>query len=559
MKTTMNKILICTFIGTCGLAAVGCTDLNEKEYTNITSEQHQFSEAELESTIAPVYSSLRDVYWGWFGMSDIMDMSSDVWGVPSRIGIGWGDLYVPMHKHQFNYEMGFFSENWTTNYSGVNACNKILANSAIANNKSIIAQVRAYRALYYYNLFDLFRNIPLDTTYVHPTGWTPAQTSPDSTFIWIEKELKEVADECPSKVEMGKINKYAAYMLLAKLYLNHNAWFKDDSDKSWYQKSLDEINKVIAGPFSLASSYSDNFKEDISSSPEVIFGIPYEMKYASGNYMANLWIHNAGRARWNFSGWATGGGIVFPQFLDIYENGDTRYTDTWTGGQQYAADGSKILVDGEPLIYTKELHSIDNPGCYPFESYRLIKYEIKSGDYGTSYDDVPYFRLADAYMMKAECLLRLGKDEDEAAKLVSEVRARDFKSDPSKATVTAAYLTGGSKYDYGHRENQGKQGEADKWIITHEGGDDIEFGGLLDEYAREFVCEAHRRDELIRFNIKGTNMNVYCGKSWFCKDKESDRHSDIFPIPKSAMDGNPKLKQNPGYGTTATTSAKMIK
>ena len=47
--------------------------------------------------------------------------------------------------------------------------------------------------------------------------------------------------------------------------------------------------------------------------------------------------------------------------------------------------------------------------------------------------------------------------------------------------------------------------------------------------------------------IKGTDMNVYCGKSWFCKDPEADRHTDIFPIPQTALDGNPNLKQNPGY------------
>ena len=302
----------------------------------------------------------------------------------------------------------------------------------------------------------------------------------------------------------------------------------------------------MAGPFSLASTYSANFVEDISNSPEIIFGIPLENKYAGGNYMANLWIHNAGRTRWNFEGWATGGGIVFPQFLDIYEDGDKRMDLCWTGGQQYAQDGSEILVDGEPLVYTKELHSIDNPGCYPFESYRLIKYEILSGDYGTSYDDVPYYRLADAYLMKAECLLRLGKDEATAADLVSKVRARCF-DDESKATVTASYLKGGSKYNYGHRENQGKQGEDDVWVITEEGGADIEFGGLLDELAREFVCEAHRRDDLIRFKINGSNLNVWNGKSWFCKDATTDRHQDIFPIPKSALDGNIKLVQNPGY------------
>lgn len=551
MKTKTNKIFLFAIIGVVGCLVNGCTNLDETLYSDISSETHEMSETELAATIDPVYSSLRAVYWGWFGMSDVMDMSSDVWGVPNRPGIGWGDLYIPMHKHQFNSEMDFFKDNWLRNYSGVNACNKILANKAISVNESVVAQVRAYRALYYYNLLNLYRNIPLDTTFVHEKGWLPEQADPKVTFNWIERELKAVADQCPSKVEMGKINKYAVHMLLAKLYLNHNAWFKDDTDKSWYGKCIDEINEVVKGPFSLAASYSANFMEDISSSPEIIFGIPFENKYAGGNYMANLWIHNAGRSRWNFSGWATGGGVVFPQFLDTYEQDDTRYNVTWTVGQQYALDGSAILVDGEPLAYTRELHSIDNPGCYPFESERLIKYEIKSGTFGSSYDDVPYFRLADAYYMKAECLLRLGgykgETEQTAADLVTSVRMRAFGNDASKATVTVAQLKGGSKYNYGHRENTGKQGEADNWIITHEGGADIELGGLLDELAKEFVCEAHRRDDIIRFNIKGTNMNVYCGKSWFCKDAETDRHSDIFPIPKVALDGNRKLKQNPGY------------
>ncbi len=170
MNTKINKILVSAIVGTCGLTMTGCTDLDEKLYSVIATEQHPLSQAELERTIAPVYSSLRDVYWGWFGMSDIMDMSSDVWGVPNRPGIGWGDLYVPMHKHQLNSEMGFFEVNWNNNYAGVNACNKILANEAIASSEDITAQIRAYRALYYYNLFDLYRNIPLETTYVHEDG-----------------------------------------------------------------------------------------------------------------------------------------------------------------------------------------------------------------------------------------------------------------------------------------------------------------------------------------------------------------------------------------------------
>ncbi len=523
-----------------------CTDLDETLYSKIATENHEFTDAENSASLSDVYNKVVAEYWGWFGLVDIMEEGSDVWGVPNRIGIGWGDLYVSMHKHQFNSEMGHFQVNWDQNYAGVNACNKALANDAVKSSKSVSAVIRSMRALYYYNLLDLYRNIPLDTVFIHEDGWIPEQADPHVTFKYIESELLDVIDDLPTTVSMSSFNKYAGHMLLAKLYLNRNAWFYTEPDDSYYEKCIEQLDKVMEGPFSLASDYSDNFMEDISSSKEIIYGVTLENKYQGGNFMANLWCHEAGRATYEFSGWATGGGIVFPQFLDIYEEGDTRLKKCWNWGQQYAADGSEILVDGEPLIYDTTLHSIDNPGCYPFESARLIKYEIVAGDFGTSYDDIPYFRLADAYLMKAECLLRLGQDEATAAELVTAVRRRNFEN-AEDAVVTAEQLKGCSKYNYGHHENQGEQGSEDKWVITEEGGDDIEFGGLLDELAREFVCEAHRRDDLVRFTIKGTDMNVFNGKSWFCKDAVTDRHCDLFPIPKSALDGNVKLKQNPGY------------
>ena len=54
--------------------------------------------------------------------------------------------------------------------------------------------------MYYYNLFDLFRNIPLDTTFVHPDGWTPDQAAPEVTYKWIEQELLDVCEQLPEKV-----------------------------------------------------------------------------------------------------------------------------------------------------------------------------------------------------------------------------------------------------------------------------------------------------------------------------------------------------------------------
>ena len=173
----------------------------------------------------------------------------------------------------------------------------------------------------------------------------------------------------------------------------------------------------------------------------------------------------------------------------------------------------------------------------------------------TNYDDVPFYRYADVLLKKAECLLRLGgykgETEQDAADLVTQVRARNFKSNPAKAVRTVAQLKGGSNYPYGHRENRNEMGKNDPTKIFNEieGGADIELGGLLDERAWEFVGEYVRRQDLIRFKMTN-GQNVYNGKSWFCKPRVtdvSDNHLNIFPIPKEAIEGNVKLKQNPGY------------
>ena len=554
MKSIKKYIVSALVAGSLAGFGSACTDLDETIYDTLSPEQHEFTDSEVQSMFVPVYSSIRDVFWGWFGYSDIMEMASDAWCVPYRIGIGWGDLYIPLHKHQFNSEMAFFGDAWTRNYTGINACNQLLDNPSVQESEESVAQLRAYRALYYYLLFDLFRNIPLDTTFEHEAGWLPTQADPHDTWDFIISELEEIKNSCGDEVVLGKINNYTVHMLLAKMYINHNAWFPTEAqDDKWYQMAIDELNAVIAGPFQLAPNYLDNFREDISGSPEVIFGIPFAEKYAGGNYSANLWMHNAGRATWGFNGWATGGGAVHPQFLDSYDPDDKRYTDCWISGPQYDKDGSPIFVDTEQLNYTRELHSIDLPGCYPMESERLVKFEIIGGDFGTSYDDVCFFRLADAYLMKAECLLRLGgyngESEQDAADLVTKVRARNFPTSPGKAIRTVAQLKGGSCYKYGHRENQGELGGPDNWIITEEGGDDIILGGLLDEYGWEFVAEGQRRQVLIRFMMEN-GCNVWNGKSWFCKDAltdPNDRHYDIYPLYRDVLNGNLNLKQNPGY------------
>ena len=99
MKLNLYKSLLGTVIGASMLSLNSCTDLSETIYSELASEKYEFTDKDAAAMFAPVYSSLRNVYWAWNGYADVMDETSDLWTTPLRIGVGWGDLYIAMHEH----------------------------------------------------------------------------------------------------------------------------------------------------------------------------------------------------------------------------------------------------------------------------------------------------------------------------------------------------------------------------------------------------------------------------------------------------------------------------
>jgi hypothetical protein len=560
MKTIQNKITT-WFAGILFVSISACSDLTETPYDIITEDNIAFTDEDIDNMAGKVYQSLRGIYWNWNGYFDLMEESSDLIMTPARIGIGWGDYYILLHKHEFNgSSISHLWTVWDAGYAGILYANKCLDLPEVQENKAKASELRTMRALFYYLLFDMFRNIPLDTTQNHPKGYLPEQAPPQIVFDFIISELNEAIPDLGTDKPYGYPNEYAARMILAKMYLNHNAWFNDFSSNEYYEKALAEVEAILAaGKYTLEPEYKNCFKNDLSKSTEVIFGVPMDGKYASGNYLVNKCLIAEGKKAFGATGTAWNGSCGIPQFMDTYDGKDQRFDDTWAHGQQYEYQTGKILMTNADdqgnvkLAYTKEVHSIDNPGAYMLEGYRFIKYEICADEYGTYGDDICFFRLADAMFIKAECLLRLGHDKETAAQLVTQVRQRSFKKTPAKATRTVADLEGGSAYKYGHREwtSVGATNyDPASLIETHEGGDNIELGGLLDDLAWEFVGEHHRRQDLIRFRLTDKNMNVFNGKSWFCKDAETDPtdiHQNIYPIWQSFVESNVNIKQNPGY------------
>ena len=544
------------------MAFASCTDLDETVYSEIPGDgSYEMTENDIQAQYGVIYDRLRDMYNGWEGYQDISEECGDLIMTPFRYETsGWGAQYVSLHKHEFHPTVNHLYRPWYSCYQGITTCNQLLDDENVSSNEANKAELRTYRALFYYVLFDLYRNIPLETTLDVPDGYTPEQADPEDTYNFIVTELEESKPYLTKEVEFGQINYYGACMILAKMYLNRNAWFPNTpEDKTYYQKAYEQVNEIINdGKYTLAENYLDPFKAD-SYSPEVIFALVYDKTYAGNgtNYYCK-WYLSGSQDIFGVTLDAWNGSACIPQFLATYDADDTRKTDTWRWGPQTDRSGNQIYINGKALDYTIDVYAIEKPGAASMQGARIQKYEIVEGDVSIQNDDVPFFRLTDAYFIKAECLLRLGgyngETEQTAADIVTMIRQRAFKNNPAKAVRTVEQLKGGSVYDYGLRETQGEVNEDGELINivnteTHEGGSDIMLGGLLDDLAWEFVYEHHRRQDLIRFKMTN-GCNVFNGKSWFGKSaitNASDRHLDIFPILQDFLDANLKLKQNPGY------------
>jgi hypothetical protein len=122
------------------------------------------------------------------------------------------------------------------------------------------------------------------------------------------------------------------------------------------------------------------------------------------------------------------------------------------------------------------------------------------------------FRLADAYLMYAECVLRGGGgDAATALGYVNALRQRAYGD--NSGDITAGELT-------------------------------LDF--VLDERARELWWEGHRRTDLIRYD-RFTTSGVWAWKGGVAAGTTTEAFRNLYPIPANEIVANPNLTQNSGY------------
>ncbi len=121
---------------------------------------------------------------------------------------------------------------WSDHYQGIFRANILLAKlpgvPMDAGEKSrFAAEAKALRALYYFNLVRMFKNIPLLLEPLNTTDiYNVTQANPAEVYTQIEKDLNEAITNLPSSVvlstEAGRFTKVAAQAILGKVYLYNN-------------------------------------------------------------------------------------------------------------------------------------------------------------------------------------------------------------------------------------------------------------------------------------------------------------------------------------------------
>ena len=136
------------------------------------------------------------------------------------------------------------------------------------------AEARFLRSLSYWHALDMFRNVPFVTEEDPIGAFFPEQSNTNELFTFIEGELKEIEStlQAPGSNEYGRADQAAAWMLLAKLYLNAEVY----TGQAKYAECLDYCNKVIGAGYALDPSYQQLFLADNHNAKGVIFPVAFD-------------------------------------------------------------------------------------------------------------------------------------------------------------------------------------------------------------------------------------------------------------------------------------------
>jgi len=364
--------------------------------TQITRQQAFSDSASTLSAVVGVYTYNQDNQGDGFAYSDA--------NLTIATGLSAHELsYTSSSDEQEFYSYTLTPLNsevatlWQYPYASLYQVNDVLG--GITNNsnlsasfvKQITGEMEVTRALYYFNLVNLFGSVPLVTSTDYVANAQLPRASASAVYTQILTDLNNAVKKLPSTYPSSghaRPNLYTALALLAKVHLYQKNW----------QAAYNEADSIIrSGGYSLEPTLNNVF---LDGSQEAIWQLPIESSYDGTAEAAN------------FMPYSTGVTPTFPvtdSLLNQFETGDQRKTN-WL---------DTSVVGSQTLYYP-----------YKYKDY-----------YPTSpATDFMVFRLAEIYLIRAEAAAELGNLSAALAD-VNTIRARaGLGASTANVTSQAAVL-----------------------------------------------------------------------------------------------------------------------
>ena len=528
--------------------------------------------------------------------------------------VGWGDPGLPdLHGMYWSSSNDFTEAMYYRLAQAVSFSNSFISNASELSGDQVdtfIAEARFLRAYAYYNLLDLYGNVPLTTEI---STELPTQSNRTELFNFIESELMDIESVLLPSNEYGRVDNIAAHALLSRLYLNAEVW----TGQNRYADCVTYSQNVINSGYSLnmtdangnGTAYDELFMADNDvngAQNEFIFALNFDgmqsqtyggttflvhaaiggsmnptnfgvnggwgglrtTKNLVNQFAVDLGVLNSSlgsQSDWGLVGSATPNGWNGPD-LEMYQTGSQefsiyaeldsgelkfRFNEDW--GNNFGDNGNDGTLESGganiPISAGTYFIVMDlSSGTYSISPFSSDKRGMFHSDgQNLEIESIPPFE--DGYAVTKWTNI------DSNGNQGSDSSGNFVDTDIPLIRLAEIYL------NYAEATLRGGGGDTNTAVSLINQIRERGFGGssgaissgdltldfILDERSRELYWEGLRRTDLIRYN-RFTNSSYL----WPFKGNEPtgvgvDEYRNLFPLPANVVAINSNLTQNEGY------------
>tara|TARA_B100001778_G_scaffold85924_1_gene69781 strand:- start:655 stop:2532 length:1878 start_codon:yes stop_codon:yes gene_type:complete len=528
--------------------------------------------------------------------------------------VGWGDPGLPdLHGMYWSSSNDFTEAMYYRLAQAVSFSNSFIKNASELSGDEVsafIAEARFLRAYAYYNLLDLYGNVPLTTEI---STELPTQSNRTELFEFIESELIAIESILLSSNEYGRVDNVAAHALLSRLYLNAEVW----TGQNRYADCITYSQNVINSGYSLntndangnGTAYDELFLADNDvngAQNEFIFALNFDgmqsQTYGGTTFLVHAAIGgsmnpsefgvNGGwgglrttknlvnqfavdidainsslgaQSDWGLVGSATPNGWDGPD-VEMYQTGPQefsiyvelgsgelkfRFNEDW--GNNFGDNGGDGTLEagGSNIAITAGTYFIVmdlSSGTYSISPF-------SSDKRGMFYSDGQNLEIESIPPFEDGFAVTKWTNIDSNGNQGSDSSGNFVDTDIPLMRLAEVYL------NYAEATLRGGGGDTNTAVslinqIRERGfgsssgtisSGDMTLDFILDERSRELYWEGLRRTDLIRYN-RFTNSSYL----WPFKGNEAtgvgvDDYRNLFPLPANVVAINSNLTQNEGY------------